>query len=102
VYIEFQDCFGLYVPNAFSPNEDGVNDSFVPESDQEFVEYGFWIYDRWGKVVFKTNQPGHGWDGKINGELAPVGMYAWRISYVSANQTFGTRTERVGEVSLLR
>lgn len=102
VYVEFQDCFGMYIPNAFTPNGDGVNDMFIPESDQEFREYGLWIYDRWGKLVFKTSQPGHGWDGKVNGEPALVGKYTWRISYVSAFQTYGERIEKVGEVNLLK
>jgi gliding motility-associated-like protein len=102
VYIEFQDCSNVYVPNSFTPNEDGRNDIFYPKTDQEFTEYGFWVYDRWGGLVFKTNQPNFGWDGKINGKDAVVGVYVWRISYVSSFQEFGERIEKIGEFSLIR
>jgi len=102
VYIEFQDCSNIYFPNSFTPNGDNRNDTFYPKTDQEFSEYGFWVYDRWGGLVFKTNQPNFGWDGKINGEDAQVGVYVWRISYVSSFQEFGERVEKTGEFSLIR
>tara|TARA_R110002050_G_scaffold300586_1_gene470659 strand:- start:33402 stop:36011 length:2610 start_codon:yes stop_codon:yes gene_type:complete len=102
VYIEFQDCGNVWFPNSFTPNGDGRNDEFYPKTDQEFSEYGFWIYDRSGSLVFKTNTPNFGWDGRINGEYAAVGGYVWRISYVSSFQKFGVRVEKTGEFTLLR
>jgi gliding motility-associated-like protein len=102
VYIEFQDCSNVWFPNSFTPNGDGRNDVFYPKTEQEFVEYGFWIYDRSGTIVFKTNTPNYGWDGKINGEDAAIGGYVWRISYVSSFQKFGERVEKVGEFTLIR
>jgi gliding motility-associated-like protein len=62
----------LYIPNAFSPNEDQVNDLLVVMAGsgvREILE--FTIFDRWGNVVFQNenfqpNDPGHGWDGKMN------------------------------------
>jgi gliding motility-associated-like protein len=102
VFIEFQDCGNVYVPSAFSPNGDGRNDFFAPKSDQEFVEYGFWIYDRWGQLMFKTNTPNVGWNGAVDGNEAPTGVYVWRLSYVSAFQEVGNRTEKMGEITLIR
>lgn len=102
VYLEFQDCDNVYLPNSFTPNQDGRNDIFYPATDQEFKEYGFWIYDRWGTLVFKTNQPNVGWDGRINGEDAQMGIYVWRISYVSSYQEFGFRVEKTGDLNLIR
>ena len=102
VYLEFQDCSNVYAPTAFTPNGDGKNDTFYPKTDQELVEYGFWIYDRWGKLVFKTNTPNFGWDGKVNGDYVQTGIYIWRISYVSAFQDVGERVEKIGEVTLIR
>ncbi|MGB1004613.1 MAG: T9SS type B sorting domain-containing protein [Salibacteraceae bacterium] len=102
VYIEFQDCSNVYVPNSFTPNGDGRNETFYPSTDQEFSEYGFWVYDRWGSLLFKTNEPNHGWDGTVNGELMKPGIYVWRISYVSSYQEFGLRVEKTGQFNLLR
>ncbi len=102
VYLEFQDCSNFYFPSAFTPNADGRNDIFYPKTDQEFSEYGFWVYDRWGVLMFKTNEPNFGWDGKVDGEYAIIGTYVWRISYVSSYQEFGERVEKSGEFILIR
>jgi gliding motility-associated-like protein len=80
-YIVRQGIYSFYVPNAFSPNNDGVNDSFFPSgegiSDKNFSMY---IFDRWGNLIFETNEHTKSWDGKHNGELVPIGNYVWRIS----------------------
>lgn len=102
VFIEFQDCGNVYVPTSFTPNGDGRNEIFLPASDQEFNEYGFWVYDRWGSLLFKTNQPKLGWDGTVDGKIMTPGTYVWRISYVSSFQEFGLRIEKTGEFNLLR
>ena len=102
VYLEFQDCGNVYIPTAFTPNGDGRNEIFAPKSDQEFSEFGFWVYDRWGSLLFKTNQPNVGWDGTVNGEYMQPGTYVWRVSYVSSYQEYGLREERSGEFHLLR
>lgn len=102
VYIEFQDCSNVYIPTSFTPNGDGRNEEFYPATDQEFAEYGFWIYDRWGSLLFKTNVPNHGWDGTVDGKMMQPGTYVWRISYVSSYQEFGLRVEKTGEFNLLR
>ena len=102
VYLEFQDCGNVYIPNAFTPNGDGRNEIFAAKSDQEFSEFGFWVYDRWGALLFKTNQPNVGWDGTVNGEYMQTGTYVWRVSYVSSYQEFGLRVEKSGEFHLLR
>lgn len=74
----------VYIPNAFSPNGDGVNDYFtlyggIPNV-QQVLE--FQIFDRWGNQVFQretveVNNPGEGWDGNWQGQLAPVGIYTY-------------------------
>lgn len=102
VFIEFQDCSNVYVPTAFTPNGDGKNDTFYPKSDQEFTEYGFWVYDRWGRLLFKTNTPNFGWNGTFDGDPVANGVYIWRISYVSTFQDVGNRIEKVGEVTLIK
>lgn len=68
-----------YVPNAFTPNGDGLNETIGPVfmlSDAE--DYLFAIYDRWGEKVFETTHYGDRWDGTVNGKPAPEGVYMWR------------------------
>jgi gliding motility-associated-like protein len=90
----------VYVPNAFSPNDDGRNDTFQP-----FLQFGqpadylMAIYDRWGNQLFETRDFQEGWDGRSRGKNAPVGLYAY---YIRIEQANGQVFERSGEVSLLR
>ena len=66
------------VPNAFTPNGDGLNDTFRPVVDYERVRmFSMVIYNRWGQLFFETTNPAEGWDGKD----APAGVYSWVISY---------------------
>ncbi|MEL6659648.1 MAG: gliding motility-associated C-terminal domain-containing protein [Bacteroidota bacterium] len=76
--------YNLYIPNAFSPNLDGVNDEFFFQSDGRSVRsvINFQIFDRWGGLVFENrdfplNQAQEGWDGRVNGEAARAGVYVW-------------------------
>lgn len=68
----------LTVPNTFTPNGDGSNDEFrvVYRSIKEFH---MWVYNRWGKLVFKTDNPDKGWDGTINNRPAAEGAYYYVI-----------------------
>lgn len=68
----------LTVPNTFTPNGDGANDEFrvVYRSIKEFH---MWVYNRWGKLVYKTDNPDKGWDGNINGRPAAEGAYYYVI-----------------------
>lgn len=91
-----------WLPNAFSPDGDGRNEIFVPmafgiRSD----DYSFLIFDRWGQLVFRSDTPGTGWDGRgADGREAATGVYAWMLR---AAVEGGTRPlERSGHVTLLR
>lgn len=68
----------IEVPNTFTPNGDGANDEFkvIYKSIKEFH---CWIYNRWGKLVYKWDDPAKGWDGTINGRPAAVGAYYYVI-----------------------
>lgn len=69
----------IYVPNAFTPNQDGRNDKFwVFGSGVKY--FHFWIYDRWGTLVFETRDMTQGWDGTYNGKLADPGVYVYQLS----------------------
>ncbi|PHN01387.1 gliding motility-associated C-terminal domain-containing protein [Flavilitoribacter nigricans] len=72
--------YGVYVPNAFSPNGDHVNDVFSIYGDLDLAEIiSLKVIDRWGALVYQGNtlDPGKGWDGTVNGNTAPTGVYAY-------------------------
>ncbi|OQA00609.1 MAG: PKD domain protein [Bacteroidetes bacterium ADurb.Bin408] len=79
--VVFKPFYTLYVPNAFTPNDDGLNDYFYPEGvglDNE--NFNFYIYNRWGELVFETNDINKGWDGNtMQGNPAPEAVYTWII-----------------------
>ncbi len=87
VNITERECFrfDLYAPNAFSPNNDGVNDTFRPGMPAaiQIRDYEFVVFDRWGNQVFATNDPDIGWNGAFRNESLPQGVYVYsiRISY---------------------
>ncbi len=90
----------FYIANAFSPNGDGVNATFGPHA--LFVEdksYEFLIFNRWGAVVFQTNDPQGKWDGSVNGDPCPSNLYVWTINLEDNN---GVKEVYKGTVMLLR
>lgn len=90
--ITFKECSSITVPNIFTPNGDFINDAFYPETTG-IDTLTIWIYDRWGKRVFKTEDFEKGWDGNINESPAPEGQYYWTILYIE-NKSGNIRTER--------
>ena len=74
------DRITLFVPNCFSPNNDGVNDYFII-GGQNITEYELLIYNRWGELVYKTNDLSQSWDGRYQGHVVPEGIYGWTINY---------------------
>jgi gliding motility-associated-like protein len=90
----------LDMPNAFSPNGDGLNDVFRPVTFPEKIKsFSMYIYDRWGMKVFYTNNVTKGWDGKINGNPAQSGAYTYVVKY--GNPSGKVREER-GMITLVR
>ncbi|MFT4753114.1 MAG: gliding motility-associated-like protein [Salibacteraceae bacterium] len=82
ISIEFRQCeCDLFIPNAFTPNGDGLDETFGPVSYCELKAYNFYIFDRWGKEVFNSVNPSIHWDGRLNGELLHVGMYTYILKY---------------------
>jgi gliding motility-associated-like protein len=79
-WVCYRDTIVYFVPTAFSPNGDGLNDVF-DVSANGMREFELSIFNRWGEVMFRTNQIGKGWDGTYGGKPCMEGMYAWRIKY---------------------
>jgi len=94
--------YDLHVPNAFRPASP-VNYEFKPVVPFNAVQdYSLKIFDRWGQLIFESKDLGVGWTGNINGQPAPVGVYAWRIDYNTISAE-GTRPIKMaGTVMLLR
>ncbi len=91
----------IFIPNAFSPNGDGVNDVFVMKCDGlSIVDCRLSIFDRWGGEVFDSNNISQGWDGKKNSNPCPGGVYVYKIVF-SVDGVPGSQ-ERVGTVMLVR
>jgi gliding motility-associated-like protein len=99
-------CIGpdvtIYVPNAFTPNDDGVNDFFFPVQigiDPE--NYELWIFDRWGNMIFYTDDLAKGWDGRVQGhtEISQIDTYVWKIK---ALDMLGNKHNLNGKVSIIK
>jgi len=93
----------LFIPLAFSPNNDGLNDDFGPKS-LETYEYEFIIYDRWGGVVYQGINVHDRWDGRENGRDVPSGVYVYYLRY-SIVDLYSERVKKYstsGLVTLIR
>lgn len=77
----------IYMPNAFTPDGDGINDLFKPVMNFVPEEFTMIIYDRNNIKVFQTNDPENGWDGTIKGARATEGVYIYYVEYKSYNGT---------------
>jgi gliding motility-associated-like protein len=90
--------FAVYVPNAFTPTEDRLNETFQPVV-RGVKLYRLWIYDRYGHEVFTSIDPLQGWDGTRGGAACEQGTYTWKIVVTSME---GEKKEMMGGVLLLR
>ena len=99
VFVKVYEGPNYYVPNAFTPNGDGLNDVFrpVPVGIQK-TDY-FRVYDRYGQLMFETNKWLEGWDGMFKGKKALAGTYVWVIKGTDKN---GSVVEMKGTVILVR
>jgi gliding motility-associated-like protein len=88
----------IYIPTAFTPNNDGVNDVFFIQGFG-FNTFSLKIFDRWGNMVFFTENPNEGWDGTFRGEALPSGYYAFSLQILGAEPKF---IDKKGSVLLLR
>jgi len=88
----------LFIPNSFTPNVDGLNDSFGAVGEN-ITEFNMRIYNRWGELIFHSPNIFDQWDGTSGGKLAPTGTYTYRVSYKIEN---GQTELLIGKVTLYR
>ncbi|MEO1623755.1 MAG: gliding motility-associated C-terminal domain-containing protein [Bacteroidota bacterium] len=105
--VSFEDCTILpcqiYVPNVFSPNQDGVNDDFLPQAnrDCQLTDFHLQIFNRWGGLVFESHDQDQGWDGRYSNQKdLEMGVYVWVLTYEQAG--LPGRKQLQGDLTLLR
>jgi gliding motility-associated-like protein len=95
----FKTAPDIFVPTAFTPNSDGVNDVIKPTLAGIAKFYYFRVFNRWGQCVFQTSQEGSGWDGRINGIDQPPGTY---VFMAQGKDYLGNMLNKKGTVVLIR
>lgn len=98
VIVEKGIC-NLYMPNAFTPNQDGVNDLFRVKYPGFIDSFSMTIYNRWGEIVFQTKDPAQGWDGKYRGMEQRSDIFIWQIALTTKQ---GEKMSAKGTVMLIR
>ena len=89
----------IYMPNAFTPNNDGKNDWFLP-SPVGIKSYNYFrVFNRWGQPIFSTNRLHHGWDGRLQGKEQAGGVYVWVIEGITDDNKV---ISKKGTVTLIR
>lgn len=88
------------IPTAFTPNGDGLNDTFGPHNALKADNYHFKVYNRWGQLIFESKDWKKRWDGKLNGIIQGTGTFVWMLTYTHKD----TKQEvlKKGTVTLIR
>jgi len=102
ILITYNDCeANLVIPNCFTPNGDGYNERFNVESGN-LSRFSMLIFNRWGQLLFETEDINKGWDGKVNGRICPVGTYYYLINYTyECDSGIELNGNKKGSVTLL-
>jgi gliding motility-associated-like protein len=101
-YIDIKPEVRYFLPNAFTPNGDSVNDGFKGEGIMDgATNFRMSIWNRWGELVFETTNPDQSWNGRKgnNGPEAPAGVYLVLVSY---DEPRGSRIEIKGYATLIK
>lgn len=88
----------LYIPNVFTPNGDGVNDIYYTPN-RNIVKYNMDIFNRWGQLLFSSEDPLKGWDGTFNGQMVPDGVYVFILKATGADKAVYNKT---GHITILK
>jgi gliding motility-associated-like protein len=93
------ECCELFIPNAFSPNNDGTNDRFTVIPNGHLRRFSMQLFNRWGQLIFATNDKHASWDGTYLGAAADAGTYFYIIT---ADCLIDKELMRKGDVLLIR
>jgi len=96
------DCFEIWIPNVFTPNGDGLNETFHPRGIH-IQSYKMLIFNRWGEMLFESNDFGQGWDRTFKGKQCPEGVYVYLITFEGLSTGYAREYgRRAGSVTLFR
>jgi len=98
ITVEITPDIRFFIPDAFTPNNNGLNEFFMPVMDG-VTQYHFMIFDRWGQLIFETNDQTAGWDGTYKKRKCQQDVYVYRIELTDIQ---GNNKKYVGHVTLLR
>jgi len=99
--VVIDEQFVVYVPNAFTPDGDLINNIFIPVvKGVDELKYSFMVFNRWGELIFEGTHPSQGWDGYHKGLLSQTDVYVWKLSCVDASSN--KKHEFIGHVTLLK
>jgi len=98
IRVVVKPAIAFYIPNTFTPNADGLNETFAGNG-VGLKEYEMWIYDRWGENLFYSSNMEFEWDGTYKGKQVESGMYIYRFVIVDANNN---QSQYTGEIFLMR
>lgn len=100
--VTIKPAYALYVPNAFTPNEDGLNDGFKAVGIG-IATFKMWIFDRWGNVIFESDDINKAWDGSVNGkgnyDKTKEDVYVWKAE---VTDVLKQKHDLVGHVSIVK
>lgn len=100
--VTIKPAYALYIPNAFTPNEDGINDGFKAVGIG-IASFKMWVFDRWGNVIFETDDINKAWDGSVNGkgnyDTTKEDVYVWKAEVTDVLQQ---KHDLIGHVSLIK
>lgn len=100
-YVNVHSVQTFFQANAFTPDNDGINDIFIfKASEINLDEFNFKVYDRWGHIIFETNDIAKGWDGSVYGrKIGKPGLYVYVVVY---NDFKGVEFTESGTITLIR
>lgn len=88
----------IYAPNSFTPDNDGLNDIWLPQL-RDVQKYDLKIFNRWGQIIFQTNDQNSGWDGRFKDQESPSDIYVYKIRYQAVNKI---NRDVFGHITLIR
>jgi len=92
----------LWIPNAFTPDQDGINDFFGPKAINIY-DFDFYVFNRWGELLFHSTNIENQWDGTFKGSHCQIDIYVWKLYYRTEEEHGGLKRQvQVGNVTLLR
>ncbi|MHC1774932.1 MAG: PKD domain-containing protein [Lentimicrobium sp.] len=99
---QYQYLPQLWMPDAFTPDNNGLNDVFKPVTQRNTLEpYLLHVYNRWGQLIFSSTDPGRGWDGSYNGKPCSTGVYSYMLQYREGVEGSTRTITQKGSVKLL-